>query len=180
MWVGLLPWVIAWPASLHRVRTIGMMLLHKVAHSFQLLCLHNQIPRGLHHVGITIDDLVVLEKISNAELERARNKGVRTWGAGRTAHARKVYDEVGLETNPKKAFEDAALASFWGIDLDGEKGVMRSCNVRLWPAMMITLRVATSRLATVGLLESLAGTWVAIYGLRRRLFCLIDIRTIRQ
>jgi len=53
--------------------------------------------------------LVVLEQISNAELERARNEGVRTWGAGRTAHARKVYDEVGLETNPKKAFEDAVL-----------------------------------------------------------------------
>ena len=57
----------------------------------------------------SLDDLVVLEQISNAELERARNEGVRTWGAGRTAHARKVYDEVGLETNPNKAFEDAVL-----------------------------------------------------------------------
>ena len=37
------------------------------------------------------------------------------------------------------------------------------------------MRVATLGLGTVGLLETLAGVWVALYGLRRRLFCLLDV-----
>ena len=153
----------------------GLMLQHGVALSTQLLSLHNPIPRGLQHIGIIIDDLVVLEQIMVKELMHLREEGLATWGSSKTAHARKVYAEVGLETNPKKAFEDRTCSSFWGVDIDGEKGIMRASNSRLWPAMLVTLRVATLKLATVGLLESLAGTWVAIFGLRRRLFCLLDI-----
>ena len=38
---------------------------------------------------------------------------------------------------------------------------------------MVTMRVATLGLVTVGLLEALLDTWVAIYGLRRRLLDII-------
>lgn len=154
---------------------VGVMLQHGVAETSQLLTLHNPIPRGLHHIGVIIDDLVVLEQILVEDLKRRRLEGLETWGSGRVAAARVAYEEVGLETNPKKAFTDATTSSFWGVDLDGEKGLVRSSNSRLWPAMMVTMRVATLRLATIGLLEALAGTWVAIYGLRRRLFCLLDV-----
>ena len=154
---------------------VGVMLQHGVAETTQLLTLHNPIPRGLHHIGVIIDDLVVLEQILVEELQQLQSKGLPTWGSEKVAAARAAYDEVGLETNPKKAFTDATTSSFWGVDLDGEKGLLRASNARLWPAMMVTMRVATLRLATIGLLEALAGTWVAIYGLRRRLFCLLDV-----
>ena len=154
---------------------VGVMLQHGVAETTQLLTLHNPIPRGLHHIGVIIDDLVVLEQILVEELQQLQSKGLPTWGSERVAAARAAYDEVGLETNPKKAFTDATTSSFCGVDLDGEKGLLRASNARLWPAMMVTMRVATLRLATIGLLEAWAGTWVAIYGLRRRLFCLLDV-----
>ena len=156
---------------------IGMILLHRVAHSFQLLCLHNPIPRGLHHhrwLGGFGADFEC--RVGACEKRGCQNMGCRANGSCQESL---WWGWVG--DKPQEGLRGCcALASFWGINLDGEKGVMRSCNARLWPAMMITLRVATSRLATVGLLESLAGTWKAIYGLRRRLFCLLDIRTRRQ
>lgn len=154
---------------------VGVMLQHQVARISELLSLHKPLPRGLHHIGVIIDDLVVLEQILTSELCSLRSTQGETWGAERVRHARKAYETVGLETNPKKSFVDAPAASFWGVDLDGEKGILRAASSRLWPAMMVTMRVATLGLATVGLLETLAGVWVALYGLRRRLFCLLDV-----
>ena len=83
---------------------------------------------GLNHIRIIIDDLVVLEQNLTAELAQLRAKGGQTWGAGRVRAARAAYGDVGLETNPKKGFVDAPQASFWGVDLDGEKGILRSAN----------------------------------------------------
>lgn len=45
----------------------------------------------------------------------------------------------------------------------------------LWPITAITLRVMRLGLATVGLLEALAGSWVALLGVRRRLFSILDV-----
>eukprot|EP00435_Cladocopium_sp_Y103_P036916 s1777_g9.t1 len=154
---------------------LGLMLQHHVAFSDQLLSLHNPIPRGLHHVGVIIDDLIILEQILLSDLEDLRQHGHPTWGSATAAKARSAYALVGLETNPKKAFEDEVKATFWGVGVDGNKGLMRPAQTRLWPATFITMRVATLRLATVGLLEALAGIWVSLFGLRRRLFCLLDL-----
>ena len=96
-------------------------------------------------------------------------------GVAAVAVARKAYATEGLENNPKKGFCDAQLATFWGVEVDGDKGILRAASARLWPAMMMALQVATLKLATVGLLEALAGTWVSLLGVRRRLFCLLDI-----
>ena len=52
---------------------------------------------------------------------------------------------------------------------------MRCSSLRLWPVMAITLRVICLGLATVGLLEALAGSWVSLLGVRRRLFIILDI-----
>eukprot|EP00435_Cladocopium_sp_Y103_P027124 s2178_g6.t1 len=153
----------------------GLMLQHGVAEVHQLLSLYNPLPRGLQHVGIIIDDLVVLEQVLLAELKEIRAGARASWGASTALKAREAYLAVGLETNPAKAFCDEELGSFWGVDVDGNKGIIRAANARLWPAMMITMRVATLRLATVGLLEALAGIWVALLGIRRGLFCLLDI-----
>ena len=154
---------------------IGVLLQHEIAKTDQLLLLHHALPRGLMHIGVIVDDLVVLQQILEADLKKLKDAGLPTAGAKAAAAAREAYDKVGLENNPKKGFLDSELASFWGIDVDGRAGVIRCSAHRLWPAMMITMRVATLRMATVGLLEALAGTWVSLLGIRRRLFCLLDI-----
>ena len=153
----------------------GVLLQKEIATPDRLISLRQSLPRGMHHVGVIIDDLVIFQQILTSDLEEAAASGTPTWGAQTALKARQAYADVGLETNPKKAFSDAACASFWGIDIDGDKGIMRAANSRLWPAMFITMRIASLRLATVGLLEALAGTWVSIFGVRRRLFCLLQV-----
>ena len=154
---------------------IGLLLQYGICKSDQLLTLHGALPRGLVHTGVIVDDLVVLQQILESDLDALRSEVKETLGGRAVAAARAAYAAVNLEHNPKKGFQDELLASYWGVDMDGRLGVMRCSASRLWPAMMITMRVATLRLATVGLMASLAGTWVSLLGIRRRLFCLLDI-----
>ena len=65
------------------------------------------------------------------------------------------------------------MAKFWGVEIDGDKGLLRCSNSRLWPTAVITMRVCSLGLATIGLMEALAGCWVALLGVRRRLFSLL-------
>eukprot|EP00435_Cladocopium_sp_Y103_P074868 s5_g51.t2 len=66
-------------------------------------------------------------------------------------------------------------ASYWGVEIDGDKGLQRCSQKHLWPCMVISLRVCSLRLATVGMLESLAGSWISFSGVRRRLFSFLDV-----
>lgn len=45
----------------------------------------------------------------------------------------------------------------------------------LWPTSVITLRVCSLGVATVGLIEALAGSWVSLLGIRRRLYSAMEI-----
>ena len=89
--------------------------------------------------------------------------------------ARAAYDAVSLMHNPKKSFLGQRRAGFWGVDIDGEKGLLRASQKRLWPTMLITLRICSLGLCTVSLLESIAGMWVSLLGVRRRLYSLMDV-----
>ena len=52
---------------------------------------------------------------------------------------------------------------------------MRPAGSRLWPLIAVTLRVIGLRLATVGLLKALAGSWTSIFLLGRRLLSAMDL-----
>lgn len=52
---------------------------------------------------------------------------------------------------------------------------MRPSSLRLWPLVMVTVRIATLGIVTYGLLESLVGSWVAILMFRRRLLSLLSL-----
>ena len=80
--------------------------------------MHQPFPRGL-------GDLVCLEKILTADIQRLRLEGSEL--DRRMDIIMSKYDEVNLPTNPKKAFDNALLSSFWGAEIDGSKGLM-SCN----------------------------------------------------
>ena len=139
----------------------------------ELLTLRGFLPRSPLTVGIIIDDLVVLEKI----LRRADGsyEQVDCMSDKRLDAALDGYAAAKLEVNMKKEFRKQTLARFWGIEVDGRKGLARGSSLRLWPVLLITLRIAELGICTVGLLEALAGSWIALLSLRRRMLCCMDV-----
>lgn len=152
---------------------LGLCLQHGVALPHELLTLTGSVPRGLLQVGIIVDDLIVLEQVLKSV--RAHDPPLPTQADDRINRALSAYASVGLEHNPKKEFKNETCARFWGLEVDGEKGLLRASTLRLWPLCLITMRVVRLGLATVRLLESLAGSWVSIYGVRRKLFCIPNL-----
>ncbi|CAE7938851.1 unnamed protein product, partial [Symbiodinium necroappetens] len=75
----------------------------------------------------------------------------------------------------KKTFEDKTQASFWGVDCCGVSGLIRANPARYWPLVLITVRVLQLGLATRSLLESLLGSWVSVFMLRRRMLSLVEL-----
>ena len=134
----------------------------------ELLMMPEPVPRGLLSIGVVIDDLVCLEKVLRIDFR----DGVycrRSQLDDRMSLIMNKYAEVGLPTNEKKAFDNSTKSSFWGVQVDGEKGLVRANESRLWPLLLITMRVCSLGLATVGLLRSLAGSYTSVLSLRRRL-----------
>ena len=130
-------------------------------------------PRNFFTVGVVIDDLVCFEKVLSAELEAVRTNGSQL--DERMKVIMQKYDEVQLPTNEKKAFDNATLCSFWGVQIDGSKGLMRSNESRSWPLILITTRVVSLGLSTIGLLRSIAGSFISILSLRRRLLSAMNL-----
>ena len=84
------------------------------------------------------------------------------------------YSENRLEANIKKSFFNETSCRFWGAEVDGRAGLVRSSSLRAWPLMVITMKIAMLGYSSVKLLETLAGSWIAILTMRRRMFCLLD------
>ena len=152
---------------------LALCLCHGVMKEQEVITLKGAIPRGLLHTGIIVDDLIVLEQMARTAFENLEPG--TSIGSTRTARAREAYLKAGLPHNPKKGFVDEPMARFWGIELDGLKGILRASSLRFWPTCLITMRVCSLGLATVGLVEALAGSWVALLSIRRRLFSVMEI-----
>ena len=141
----------------------------------ELLTLHGAVPRGLLQIGIVVDDLVMLEQVLRVDYDIGLDACASYKSRERLLRARRGYAEAGLQNNAKKGFEGQCCANFWGIDFDGDKGLLRASQRRLWPSAVITLRVCALGLCTVGLLESLPGIWVSLLGVRRRLYSAMEL-----
>eukprot|EP00435_Cladocopium_sp_Y103_P038687 s964_g10.t1 len=154
---------------------VALMLQHHVAAMEELLTLRGAIPRGLLHVGIIVDDLVVLEQVVRTQLSEDGKVRDGYESQRRLHRARAAYKHAKLLNNPKKGFEGELHANFWGVDVDGDKGLLRASQKRLWPCMVITCRICTLGLCTIGLLQSITGMWVSLLGVRRRLYSAMDV-----
>eukprot|EP00438_Fugacium_kawagutii_P012047 Skav218189 [mRNA] locus=scaffold5213:273982:278268:- [translate_table: standard] len=152
----------------------GVCLAFGVASSAEMLGLHTSIPRSLLRVGIIVDDLVILEVMLRQTMDDP-DWFASTESSKRILSAREAYAAVGLKNNPKKGFAGETSSHFWGVEIDGDKGLLRCSSSRLWPTSVITMRVISLGLATVGLLEALAGSWVSLLGVRRRLYCVMNL-----
>ena len=123
--------------------------------------------------GLVIDDLVLLHRCLDSALPS--RDGPPSLGASRLQAALDAYRAAPLDFNPKKTFLDQLQAVFWGVDCCGSSGLVRAAPARHWPLVFITLRVVQLGLSTRALLESLLGSWVAVFLLRRRLLSLASL-----
>lgn len=149
---------------------LGLLLQHNVCLPSQLICMRCPIPRTTM-VGVVIDDLIVLEKIASEALVSLPADAVPP----PAQLALDAYAANGLEANLKKSFFSQECSRFWGIELDGNRGLLRASSFRLWPLVAITMRIVLRGTASVKLLEVLSGSWIAILVIRRRMFCLMNI-----
>jgi len=140
----------------------------------EILMMHQPRPRGLLSVRVVIDDLVCLQKVLASDVNTGVYEGTSLLDE-RMERIMAKYEEVGLPTNEKKAFDNSLCSSFWGVQVDGKKGLVRANETRLWPLLLITVRVCALGLSTVGLLRSLAGSYISILSLRRRLLSTMNL-----
>ena len=146
---------------------ISLGLLSGAFRPHELISMHGRIPRGPNMAGIIIDDFILLEKVALDFLTSKRAGDYRQ-------RMHDIYRSVGLDAHPSKGFQDQEVASFWGADIDGRSGLIRSNIARAASLAWITTRVARMGLSTVGLLEVLAGGYVSLFGFRRRMMSLLD------
>ena len=136
----------------------------------ELLTIHSRAPRGSIACGIIIDDLLIAEQLRADALA----PGLVSEGERRLRRMIEEYAREGLTAHPKKTFQQELQAEFWGASVDGRAGTVRASPKRLIPLMELTIRVIRGGVATVKLLEILAGSWISILQCRKRMACLID------
>lgn len=154
---------------------LALMLRAGVLQADEMISLQGDVPRGLMSVGVIIDDLVLLEKMIRRDHLAVSQGRMRSQADSRLDKALAAYEQQRLEVNLKKEFRNQTTARFCGIELDGEKGMIRGSTLRLWPLIVVTARVAMLGLCSVTLLEAIAGSWVSLFAVRRRLLCSMNV-----
>jgi hypothetical protein len=137
--------------------------------------------------GLMIDDFVLVEKRRKSELHQSEVFSQPLQSSPQhVSHlcspceeiiqeVRALYDKVGLPRHPDKAVSNAAQGTFWGMDFDGDAGVLRPCLKRSVPVGFIILEMLKLGKTSVGLLEVLAGSLVSIFQCRRRFMSCLQL-----
>ena len=154
---------------------LGVLAQARVVHPGELLVQAAPAPRGLLSVGLVIDDLIVLQRCLATQLPLFAARPGSSEASVRLRRALAGYDSSRLRYSDKKTFEDKTQASFWGVDCCGVSGLIRANPARYWPLVLITVRVLQLGLATRSLLESLLGSWVSVFMIRRRMLSLVEL-----
>jgi len=141
-----------------------------------LLSLRSRLPRGSYCSGIILDDHVGLEKEPAASprhgIPQPRNAPpAGAQGPLRFARMRAEYLKNGLKHHPKKTQYRVFDGIHWGVQVEGLEGWASTPLPKLSVLVNITMQVVALGLATVELLESLAGSWVAVCLIYRRSLC---------
>lgn len=134
----------------------------------ELLSTHGRAPRSTMAGGIVIDDVILAQcRDPTVALEDGASEG-----ALRLRRLFEEYAQRGLTPHPTKTFSDETKAEFWGCLVDGRVGLARPNPKRIIPLIQLTLQTARLGIGSVGILEVLAGAWVAALQIKRRLLSL--------
>lgn len=149
---------------------ISLALSHRICTEDELICYKKPLPRCSTMVGILIDDFVCLSVIPEAQ-DCALEPSV---GALKSDAMQSAYKLESLIPHEEKAFRDSETASFWGIDLEGRRGVLRGAIRRAIPLCSIVMQIAALGHSTVDLLQIISGALISLLLYRRRMLCLLD------
>ena len=133
----------------------------------QFITLRGKLPRGLWAVGVIIDDFVVLQQLPCNFIGHPLSSKICDRMEAR-------YASVGLVAHEKKRFRQLLASKFWGVCIDGEKGLLMPQVERSLPIAFITAQVCRLGYADRKLLEVLSGAWVSMMQCRRRFMCLLQ------
>lgn len=122
------------------------------------------------HAGLMIDDFVLLEKVD----ARYTPEAGPTLGAEKLSKVREAYDQAGLPRHLGKAVESSETAEFWGAEVNGRQGRARPNLKRLIPLVHVMLKVVSLKVCSVGLVETITGSLVSAFQMRRRLLSAVD------
>eukprot|EP00435_Cladocopium_sp_Y103_P030866 s2573_g7.t1 len=134
------------------------------------ICLAARPPRQRWVAGLMIDDLVLLQAVPKSLPEI----GGTTVCEEIMRKVRDSYEAAGLPRHSGKAVYNESRGSFWGAQVDGEEGVVTPNLNRAIPLAFLLLEVVSIGHVTVGLLEVLAGSLVAVFQLRRRFMSILQ------
>lgn len=141
---------------------LGVLIQKGILSCNDLICLKKIPPRQSWTCGLMIDDLVILEAVERGTEEK---ESIRFQ---KMKEVHQAYDDVGLPRHEGKSVSFASEASFWGVQVNGERGDARPNLSRAVPLCHLILEVVKVGRASVGLLELLSGSLVSVFQLRRR------------
>ena len=157
-----------WAVELAQTAHLSLALNSGLVSPEGLVSMHQPLPRTRTFSGLVIDDFISF-CIQNSDEEVLPSAG-----ASVADGLSEEYKRVRLIPNEKKAFRDEVNSSFWGVDLDGSRGLIRGSLKRAVPLVGLLLRVARLGYATASLLETLTGSVISLMLYRRRMLSLLD------
>ena len=152
---------------------LGLCLQHDIIDESSLLAMSLPIPRKPTFSGIVIDDFVSLSK-GKLWKDGQEEMAPATAGAVLADKVQGVYEQVHLIPHQAKATRDQLEAEFWGAQVDGRRGCVRASLKRAAPLLKIISLVVQLGVASVSLLEIIAGGVIALFTFRRRLMSLMS------
>ncbi|CAE8616450.1 unnamed protein product, partial [Polarella glacialis] len=141
-----------------------------------VLCRERPFPRSAYFAGVCIDDFCAFEKEEGVIVDGVV---VPAACAPTAAFAPVAIKQIKDEYNNKLQYHEGkeVFRSFsctaWGSHTDGITGIHMTPIERVIALTAITLSVVDLGIASVALLDSIAGSWVAVIMHNRRFLCLI-------
>ncbi|CAE7242286.1 unnamed protein product [Symbiodinium sp. CCMP2592] len=127
-------------------------------------------PRGDTAEYLAIDDHVVAQKVTRAELARGEPKR----DSEIFSKAEGAYAEVGLVQHPRKRRRYQTSCICLGAEIDGIKGLVSAPRHRIAVLMTITAEVVRRGTCSGAFLASLLGLWIHVLMYRRPMLALLD------
>ena len=127
-----------------------------------------------HYSGVCIDDKLSLQVFPhhvpvNAPASQQAGRDLET-----CQQAEEAYNTVHLEVHQKKSLRRARMFKVWGAQFDGNQGLLSMDATKLISLIVVTARVAKSKICTERLLQKLLGLWAFAFQFRRPLFSLFQ------
>eukprot|EP00435_Cladocopium_sp_Y103_P064249 s246_g25.t4 len=156
--------------SFGQIAHLGVLLRTNKLELKDFVMLKARPPRGEWLAGLMIGDFILVEKLKGDALQSGDPSACESI----IAAVRAKYEEVGLPRHEGKSVYKSPTASFWGMQLQGDEGKMRPNRTRSIPVAFILAKTVLTKVASVSLLEVLAGSLVSIFQSKRRMMSVLE------